>query len=186
MKATKIMIVRHAEKPADSGAPYGVDSSGNQDPESLIPRGWQRAGALATLFDPADGHFQSPDIAVPQHLYASGVGKHSNSLRPQETITPLSEKLDININNKYKKEDGADMIDDAMGCNGIVLIAWEHQDIPEIANQILGNNTTAPQTWPGDRFDIVWVFDLQNGAYNFSQVPQRLLAGDSDTVISST
>jgi len=186
MKAKKIMIVRHAEKPADSGAPYGVDINGNQNPESLIPRGWQRAGALAVLFDPVDGKLQNPGLAVPQHLYAAGVGKHSNSLRPEETITPLSEKLGIKIHNKYLKEDQADMIKDAMGRDGIVLIAWQHQDIPGIANLILGNSTAAPQTWPGDRFDVVWIFDLQNDAYTFSQVPQRLLAGDSDSVISSS
>jgi len=67
-----------------------------------------------------------PGLAIPQHLYASGIGKHSNSLRPQETITPLSEKLGIKINSKYKKGDEADMIKDAMGCGGIVLIAWEY------------------------------------------------------------
>lgn len=185
MKAKKIMIVRHAEKPADSGAPYGVDVNGNQDSESLIPRGWQRAGALAAFFDPADGKLQNAGIAIPQHLYASGVGKHSNSLRPQQTITPLSEKLGIKIDSQYKKGDDADMIKDAMKCDGIVLIAWEHQDIPQIANLILDNSTTVPQTWPGDRFDIVWIFDLQNDVYVFSQVPQRLLAGDGDTVIPS-
>jgi len=185
MKAKKIMIIRHAEKPADSGAPFGVDVNGKQNPESLIPRGWQRAGALAVLFDPVDGTLQNPELAVPQYLYASGVGKHSNSLRPEETITPLAEKLGIKIHNKYLKEDQADMIKDVIGRDGTVLIAWQHQDIPDIANLILGNSTTAPQTWPGDRFDVVWIFDLQNDAYTFSQVPQRLLAGDSDTVISS-
>ena len=53
--------------------------------------------------------------------------------------------------------------------------------IPAIANQILGNDTTVPQTWPGDRFDLVWVFDWNAGAesYTFTQVPQLLLAGDS-------
>lgn len=38
------MIIRHAEKPADSGTPFGVDINSNLDAESLIPRGWQRAG----------------------------------------------------------------------------------------------------------------------------------------------
>jgi hypothetical protein len=185
MKAKKIMIIRHAEKPAESGAPFGVDINGKQNPESLIPLGWQRAGTLAALFDPADGKLQNPELAVPQYLYASGVGKHSNSLRPQETIAPLSEKLDIKINSKYQKGDEADMIKDAIGRDGTVLIAWQHQDIPGIANLILGNSTTAPQTWPGDRFDVVWIFDLQNDAYTFNQIPQRLLAGDSDSVISS-
>lgn len=184
MPAPKIMIVRHAEKPAASGAPFGVNIDGNQDPESLIPRGWQRAGALADLFYPSDGKFQAPGLAVPQYLYASEVGKHSNSLRPQQTITPLAEKRGIAIDTKFKKGDEAAMVADAMGRDSIVLIAWEHQDIPSIANQILGNDKTAPQTWPGDRFDLVWIFDWQDGAYSFSQAPQQLLAGDLDTVIS--
>ncbi|MFA7242404.1 MAG: hypothetical protein WC091_20005 [Sulfuricellaceae bacterium] len=184
MKAKKIMMIRHAEKPADSGAPFGVDINGNQDAESLIPRGWQRAGALAEFFDPANGCLQDKRLAVPQFLYASGVGKHSNSLRPEETIMPLSEKLGIKINTTFKKGDEADMIQDAMAQDGIVLIAWEHQAIPGIANLIPGNNTI-PQTWPGNRFDIVWIFDPapNNAAYTFSQVPQQLLSGDSNTVI---
>jgi hypothetical protein len=67
-----------------------------------------------------------------------------------------------------------------------VLIAWQHEASPAIANQILGNDTTAPQKWPGSRFDLVWVFDLDagSGTYTFTQVPQLLLAGDSPDVIS--
>lgn len=66
----------------------------------------------------------------------------------------------------------------AAACNGVVLVGWEHKHIPLIANAIPGN-TTAPQSWPGDRFDMVWVFDLgASGTYSFGQVPQLLLAGD--------
>ncbi|MCK9394517.1 MAG: hypothetical protein M0Q44_02885 [Methylobacter sp.] len=36
MKAKKIMIVRHAEKPAESGAPFGVDINGNRVAFSLV------------------------------------------------------------------------------------------------------------------------------------------------------
>ena len=44
-KASKIMIIRHAEKP--TGQQDGVDESGTSSPHHLIVRGWQRAGALA-------------------------------------------------------------------------------------------------------------------------------------------
>ena len=56
--ATKIMIIRHAEKPTTTPPPplNGVTITGKQDKDSLIPRGWQRAGALVTLFAPARGH----------------------------------------------------------------------------------------------------------------------------------
>ena len=51
MPASIIMVIRHAEKP-DSGN-VGVQLDGSQDADSLIVQGWQRAGALAVLFDPA-------------------------------------------------------------------------------------------------------------------------------------
>jgi hypothetical protein len=35
------MIIRHAEKPTGTGAPYGVTDAGEQDPESLIVDGWR-------------------------------------------------------------------------------------------------------------------------------------------------
>lgn len=178
--APKIMIVRHAEKPAADGPPHGVDINGKKDPESLIPLGWQRAGALATLFAPSNGQFTSPSLAKPQLLYASGVGKHSNSLRPQETITPTAQKLGLTINTSILKGQESALAAAIVLCKGIVLVAWEHQNIPTIANAILGNKTTVPQKWPGDRFDLVWVFDLDTakGTYGFTQVPQLLLAGD--------
>jgi hypothetical protein len=45
---------------------------------------------------------------------------------------------------------------------------------------------TIPGKWPNDRFDIVWVFDppvKNKGRWKFTQVPQRLLPGDANTVI---
>jgi len=183
--APKIMVIRHAEKPADSGSPFGVTADGSQDPESLIVQGWQRAGAIASLFAPSRGPLQSSELATPQFLYASGVAKHSDSRRPQETITPLAAKISLSPNLEYLKGDEKDMVRSAVSQTGIVLICWEHQAIPDIANRILGNNTTAPQKWPGDRFDLVWVFDLDTstGQYRFTQVPQLLLAGDSNAII---
>ena len=181
--AKKIMVIRHAEKPV---GPYqGVDTDGNIDPESLITKGWQRAGALTVLFDPFRGTLQSNALSIPQFLYASPPGSESKSKRPVQTITPLSVRIGLSINEGYGKSDYKKMADNAMSESGIVLIAWQHQDIPHIANHILGNHS-APQTWPGDRFDLVWVFDLdtsENG-YTLTQVPQNLLAGDLNSIIS--
>ena len=179
--APKVMVIRHAEKPADDPPPHGVEMKGDHDKESLTPLGWQRAGALAALFAPARGQLQSPLLATPTKLYASGIGDGSDSERPQETITPLAAKLDATIDTNFLKGQERAMVAAALAQEGVVLVAWEHKAIPGIANQILGNDTTAPQEWPGERFDLVWVFDLEpaTGAYVFSQVPQQLLAGDS-------
>src|SRR5205814_6448764 len=84
--ATKIMVIRHAEKPLDFPPPHGVAHTGAHHKDSLVVRGWQRAGALACLFSSAHEPHQSDGLAKPSYLYASKVQKHSPSRRPQETI----------------------------------------------------------------------------------------------------
>jgi hypothetical protein len=94
MAATKIMIIRHAEKPErqDEG-PSGVSLEGVHDPEELIVPGWQRAGALARFFAPRDGHFVDVQLATPQVIFASKIAHHSHSLRPKHTVQPLADLL---------------------------------------------------------------------------------------------
>ncbi|MEN9866222.1 MAG: hypothetical protein RL748_1812 [Pseudomonadota bacterium] len=182
--ASKIMIIRHAEKP--NGKVLGDKIDGSNDPESLIPQGWQRAGALASFFDPSRA-WSVAGIQIPTSLFAAAPGNDDqHSARPLETITPLAAKLNMQVNSSFKKEALADMVAAAKASKGVVLISWQHEDIPAIANLIIPAPNTIPQKWPGDRFDVVWVFDAQaNGAYAFSQVTQQLLAGDLTTPISA-
>jgi len=100
-----------------------------------------------------------------------------------ETLMPLAEKMGMRINTNYRKCDTQEMVEEAFLVPGVVLICWQYEYIPQIANHILGDNTTAPQNWPDDRFDLVWVFDQEatSGRYGFTQVPQRLLMGDWPT-----
>ena len=180
-RATKIMLLRHAEKPAKDDAPYGVTREGERDKESLEVRGWQRAGALVNLFVPANGHGQHPVLAKPQFLYASKPLLRKGSRRPLETIEPLGEKLGIKINTEYQRSQLVNMVEDVFSHKGVVLICWQREYIPDIASLILGKTDIAPSEWPEDRFDMIWVFDLHGSSptYRFRQVPQQLLAGDS-------
>jgi len=180
MPANKIMLIRHAEKPTDDGKFKGVDAKGTEDAEELIVRGWQRSGGLVRLFAPRDGKFVDPHLAQPNTIFASGVGKHSNSLRPQHTVLELATVLSVNLDLSYSKDDAEDAAKAAVAAAGPVLMAWEHEVIPAIVNAIVGNDTTCPQKWPGERFDMVWVLDRKPaGGWNLSQVPQLLLSGDS-------
>jgi hypothetical protein len=183
--ATKIMLMRHAEKPAKDGAPYGVTLEGKPNKESLQPRGWQRAGALVHLFAPTNGHVQNAALAKPQFLYASKPLRRKGSRRPIETITPLAEKLAIRINSYYERSDVEGVVDEVFSCRGVVLMCWQREYIPEIAAHILGTERGLPQSWPEDRFDMIWVFDLdrRSNSYRFRQIPQRLLMGDWATAI---
>jgi hypothetical protein len=184
-QATKIMVIRHAEKPLNDPPPYGVTVKGEREKESLIVLGWQRAGALAGFFAPTNDSFQDPSLARPQFIYASKPIRRNGSRRPIETITPLAEKLAIRINSNFSKDESKEMVEEAFLCSGVVLICWQHDFIPKIASYILGNKTTAPQDWPEDRFDVVWVFDRDTttNQYSFKQVPQNLLMGDWATPI---
>jgi hypothetical protein len=46
---------------------------------------------------------------------------------------------------------------------GTVLIAWEHEAIPAIAELLLGSNQNVPQHRPDNRFDLVVEFDRPDG-----------------------
>jgi hypothetical protein len=183
----KIMVVRHGEKPGDPPPPYGVDHDGNQNKDCLIARGWQRSGALACLFSEM-GVAARKHLAVPTKVYATNPA--SKSKRPKETVSAVSElqlngaEPDISFGEGQEPQLAAKAKEEA--AKGPVLIGWHHEKIPAIANAILGNSTTAPQHWPGKRFDMVWVFDLKDGAWTFDQVPQLVLYGDSDKPISTT
>ena len=184
--ATKIMIIRHAEKPV--GNITGINQNGTADSSSLIPQGWQRAGALIPLFGSSSGPLPTPSYLFAPNVFGSGTSEH-----PFETITPLAAKLGVAINAapdsgtvaQYDSTQYAAMLAAALACTGVVLIAWEHEDIPLMANLILGNTTTAPQAWPSNRFDVVWTFDLNpaTNTYSFNQLPQLLLPGDQASPI---
>src|SRR5271168_5207267 len=105
-KAPKIMIIRHAEKPA--GQVGGVTAWGAASSHDLIVRGWQRAGALACLFAPAHGPLQNPLLARPAFIFASAavddpVPGNSRSRRSEETVGPLAELIGVDINLTFSK-----------------------------------------------------------------------------------
>jgi len=179
-KATKIIVIRHAEKPAKDGAPYGVTEKGKRSSESLEVRGWQRAGALMNSLAPTHGEVQHHSLATPQFLYASKPLRRRGSRRPIETITPLAAKLHTKINTTFARSEYARMIDNVISHKGVVLICWQREYIPQIAAEILGKKNSAPTIWPENCFDMVWVFDLdrKTSRYKFRQVPQQLLTGD--------
>jgi len=182
MPATKIMLIRHAEKPDDKDG--GVDQKGNPDKHELIVRGWQRAGALVQFFaNPLD---PNGPIKRPATIFATEPSSQTASKRPLHTMTPLAKFLGIDIDSAITEGAEQDLVNTAIASSGVVLIAWHHEAIPAIANLIL-QNTTAPQKWPGDRFDVVWIFSRADDAapWTFSQAPQLLLSGDSPTVIKS-
>jgi hypothetical protein len=98
-------------------------------------------------------------------------------------LLPLASLLEAELNRDYYEGQEKELVQKAIAAQGTVLIAWKHNNMQVIANAILGNKTSAPQYWPLDRFDLVWVFDKRGDTWTFTQVPQLLLAGDRPEVI---
>jgi hypothetical protein len=108
-------------------------------------------------------------------LFASG----SESLRPKQTIAPLAAALNLQVATLPKGQE-AEFVTGVKAAEGPALISWQHEAIPEIAALIRGRADGVPPVWPGTRFDLVWVFDLNaDGTWSFAQAPQLLLPGDS-------
>jgi hypothetical protein len=196
---TKVMIIRHGEKPTiKDQPPFGVTQDGEQDWESLTVRGWLRAGNLGRLFNPARNQFPSEALARPASIYASAPrdpgtalvqDDDSKSKRPLQTITPLAQDLNVTPILDFGKGREAALAKQVLARSGVVLISWQHEAIGDIARNLVAGTeprATIPAEWPGNRFDLVWIFDPPakgKKRWKFTQVPQLLLPGDAETVI---
>jgi hypothetical protein len=181
MSPTKIMLIRHAEKPIPDGAP-GLDPKGKADPESLSAIGWDRAKKLADFFSkPTAKHIEKPDFVF---AAAPEVG----SKRPTETVTPLVAALwpqaerANHFNDAIPKENVTALASAVLEANGVVLVCWEHTLI-HAAVAALPKGPATPAKWPGGRFDVVWILKAKPGGWDFDQTPQMLRATDENSVI---
>jgi hypothetical protein len=86
------------------------------------------------------------------------------------------------INDAFGKEQEAKLVRSLRPLEGTILIAWSHENIGKIVAAI-GAEAPTPREWPDERFDIVWVLDRAGQRTKFTQIPQRLPAGDSKSVI---
>jgi len=193
--ADVIYIIRHGEKPAEAApkraapAHRGVDFHGNQNEHSLLPRGWQRSGALAALFDPSQGPLRA-GLQVPRMLVSPSYGDTSKTAlhRTHQTIRGISDRLGIAIATDFAKGHEAQLAAAlAKSGPGAVLICWDHAHIPALASALpLVDGTVIPKSWPDDRYDVIWAFTLvTDDEYSFDQVPQLLLSGDTKSIIEA-
>ena len=92
----------------------------------------------------------------------AGARRTSKSKRPLQTIKPLALELNVAPKLDFGKGQEAALAKQVLAQSGVILISWQHEAIGEIARNLVAGNgpkATIPAQWPGDRFDIVWVFD---------------------------
>lgn len=185
-----VIIIRHAEKTDDTQTVM-FKRWKIKDSKPLSVKGWQRAEALKIFFQ------QDPKITKFGEIFALFAPKPCenfnkpkpddcyNSVRPIQTLTPLSELIHKPIQCKYSLDDKQFMIKEILHDkkyhNKCILIAYEHQNITDLAHKL--GASMAPKYWPSHTtYDRVWIieFDTKTGKVSyFTDMPQRLLFNDS-------
>ena len=159
-----VLLIRHAEKLTD-GRP------------DLSPAGFERAKAIPELFGGA-GAAARHNLPRPDFLFATHVSKNSN--RPVETITPLSQALGLPISSQIDDKDFATLAAELLSgkyAGKVVLVAWHHGSLPGLARALGAAPPYDP--WPETQFDRVWRIDYRDGKATLTDLPQRLMPGDS-------
>jgi hypothetical protein len=171
-----IMVIRHGEKPPKK-TNGGIDLSGKPDDHSLTGEGWTRAVYLVDLFAPLSGGSPAR-LPEPRTIYAAGNTDAGTGERTRQTVGPLAAELGLPVITKYGKGTERELIGEAMGQPGPVLICWQHGEIPAIASALGNVSPAPPKTWADDRFDVVWTFTSTGNGWKFREVPEMLLPGD--------
>ena len=179
-----VLIIRHAEKAGKRWPGPGLTPEGVEDEKSLVVRGWQRAGAWASLFGTG---FGGPDYPKPSVVYAAdptATTGNEPSQRPFQTVIPLADKLGLKILMDYAVGQEVELVSLLTTEHGIVLISWEHNAIAEkLLPAIAGGQPIRgmPTKWDGERYDLVMRFDRvsPDAPWSFRQLGPCLLSGDT-------
>ena len=167
-KNSVILIIRHAENPADG--------------HGLSPRGEERAEAYKNYFQnfAVDGKRLEPEAVV-----VAADSKQSH--RPRLTVEPFAKAAKLPIDNRFANKQPADLAAElrANYQGKVILVCWHHGQIPALL-RALG---AAPETllsngkWPRDVYDwvIMASFDSDGRLIleSTKRISEHLLQGDS-------
>lgn len=172
---SKLMVIRHAERPDENGSVAGVAENGRSDPTELTVRGWQRAGALVRLFRPLDPAALRPSLAEPGAIFATAPTSEHPSQRPLHTVKALADDLHLEVQTGFAIHQEADLVKAALDADATVLICWHHERIVKIAEVL----NVQVGSWPDEVFDRILVFDRKVNGWSLQVLGQRLLPGDA-------
>jgi hypothetical protein len=129
MDSLTILIIRHAEKAGEAWPGPGLTPDGIEDKQSLVIRGWQRAGGWGALFATGLGGLDYPKPSV---IYAADPNARAidePSQRPFQTIIPLATRLGLTPVTDFAVGAETELATSITAQAGVVLVAWEHKAI---------------------------------------------------------
>jgi hypothetical protein len=138
-----IIIIRHAEKPADLAD------------KNLSDTGRRRAKALVKFFSE---NAEVTKLGRPAAVFATGLGKGGKGQRCQQTVAPLAENLHLPVQTPFKAEENAQLAKEILGWEkhkDTVLICWTRERIPELM-AALGVRTVPPKLQE-DEYDYLFI-----------------------------
>lgn len=142
---TKIVILRHGEKPEDERN-HNLSAAGLERSLSLPSLLLRRYGRPAAIFAPAP------------------VAPKASGIRSLETIVPTAVASGVNVDTSFGVDDVAALASRIAGDKGFagktVFIAWEHERIPAIVAAL---GVSDAGSWKGTDFDGLWVVELLDG-----------------------
>ncbi|MCX6921647.1 MAG: hypothetical protein NT154_00275 [Verrucomicrobia bacterium] len=164
-RPARVVLLRHAEKPPQEATVH------------LSERGQDRARALVAYFTNA------PIFAThgPLALFAPKYTKRGHSIRPYETLEPLARHFKLAVQMPYGPADYAKLAKHILtnpALNGkTVVVCWVHNDLADLARAL--EVKPKPARWKDDVYDRLWVITYKDHRALLTDLPQKLLPGDS-------
>jgi hypothetical protein len=149
-RPAQIILIRHAEKPADEEDPH------------LSRAGVRRAVRLVSFItsDPAMTRFGTPAA-----VFATRTTKRGNGQRTQETVAPLARALKLPVQTPFLGRNYAALAHRILAnpayAGKCVLICWNREEIPQLAAAL--GVAPAPPKWNDAVFDRVYVITYGGG-----------------------
>ena len=145
MAHATVLLLRHAEKPADKRDPH------------LSEAGRARAARLAAYIPEAFGR---PDLLI-------AAADKPSSFRPRETLEPLAAatgavfRHDVpeTRNAAFAKELRSDPCHDGTR----IVVAWRHKALPGLARALRATAGECPDPWPEGLYDLILHFGYADG-----------------------
>jgi hypothetical protein len=151
----KVVIIRHGEKPE-----FG---------DNLSCQGENRALQLPAVLHQK---FGKPDYT---YVPALKLGKSTNHARMFQTVVPFAVKYDLTLNSKFAESDVAGAAKDVLAHTGLVLMVWEHSQIPSLVAAL---GVSQSPTWKKEDFDSIWIVSYAAG--------QAVMAIEAEGITPST
>jgi len=148
MTNARILLMRHAEKTGDPMDPH------------LSQDGCARAAKLADFIPVTFG--------IPQFLIATSISKHS--VRPIETLEPLSTKIGVSVDAPYADQDYSALASQLLSepryadAGTLIVVCWHHGNIPSMAHALRAKLGSYPNPWDADVFNQILVLSYMDDA----------------------